>query len=387
MGIRMKAELGDKEKTVFLSLMLNPEHSDTERASSVSMNIFTYNKIKNNLHRTGLIRKELVPNYGLLGYEILLSSFGNRIQPNFPEQMGAAFGNDLLSRLPSHLLFFLSEPGQSLGFHAIEDFTSMKSGLMQAERRLFDTLGMERNEMSIVPFSFRELRIGRMFDLYRLVCDNFQCGSDVESIEPGSPGQDVSSMSWSDFFEEGLKREPIDINPQEWSILVNLVKHPMVSDRSLSEKAGISRYRLRRIRDDLFSSRAVKPLYIPDPAYIGLDVLIFTHMKFKASVDIMEYFDRVELGLPSNIILTIMDRQDAIGVGLYPSLKEGSRAQMDMFSAMQKLNLFESTPHIQVFSLESSTRGWPLTMAGPLEQKGDWTLDEKVFEWLKGIIQ
>ncbi len=386
LGPAMTQELTEKEKTVVLSLMMNPEHSDTERASSVSMNIFTYNKIKNHLLKNGLLRKEFVPNYGILGFEIFLSSFGNRIQPYMSGPIDMNFGHDLLEKVPSHLIFFLSEPGQGLGFHALEDFTSMKSGFLQAERRLFDTLKMERNEMSIVPFSFRELKIGRMFDLYRLVCESFRCSVDVERIDPKNPGQEVSALSWREFFERGSINEPLELGPEEWRILVNIVKHPLVPDQVLAEKGGMSRYRMRRIRDEIFGASAVKPVYIPNPTSIGLDVLIFTHLRFKPSVDMMEHFENLEDGLPANIILTIMDKQDAIGIGLFPTLKEGSKAQTDMFSAMQKMNLFESTPHVQVFSLDSSASGWPLTLAGPLEQKGNWSVDEKVFLWLKDLI-
>ena len=108
-------------------------------------------------------------------------------------------------------------------------------------------------------------------------------------------------------------------------------------------------------------------------------------MRFKPSVDPLEVLKSSEGQQPPNLILTIIDSQDAIGIGLYPNLAEGSRAQQGLLSTMGRMNILEGNPHIQIFSLGSHGSGWPLTFAKPLIQKGNWKIPDELLDWLKKV--
>jgi hypothetical protein len=303
------------------------------------------------------------------------------------EELKMTLGPRLMDEAPTHLLFFLSEPGMGLGFHVVEDFTSMKNGLIRSEKMIFDTLNMERKDMTMVPFSFKDMRIERMFDLNDLISDMFSLGSETPVLEPKTPGQEAANLSWIEYFEKGARGPLVDLDETEWSLLIQLVSYPDGTDQFHCEKSGLSRYRLKRIRDHLFASSLIKPLFIPNPVLIGLEVLIFSHMRFKPSVDPFEVLRNNDGNQPSNLILMTMDSQDAIGIGLYPNLAEGSRAQQALINAMSRMNILEGNPHVQIFSLGSMRSGsvWPLTFSKPLIQKGCWNIPDELMNWLKGI--
>jgi len=380
-------ELSENEKAVLLSILRNPEHGDTERASSIDINIFTFNKIKNRLAKEGFIKREYVPNYGILGFEILIASYGSRMEPYLDEEVKMDLGPNLMARAPTHLVFFLSEPGMGLGFHAVEDFTSMKSGLIRAEKRIFDALHMDRNEMTLVPFSFNDMKVEKMFDLYNLVSTSFALDREIPILKAATPGQKAAGLSWSEYFEFGAKGLKVQLNDAEWSLLVQLVTYPDGSDQFHVEKSGLSRYKFKRIRDRLFDLGVMKPLVLPNPLLIGLEVLIFSHLKFKPSVDAVELWSTDHWEMPPNLILTILDKQDAMGIGLYPNLAEGSKAHHTLLSTMGRMNILEGNPHVQVFSLGNivSDLSWPLTFENPLIQRGKWDLPPDLIGWLESI--
>ncbi|MGA1792977.1 MAG: hypothetical protein ACMUHM_03410 [Thermoplasmatota archaeon] len=380
-------ELSESEKAVLLSILRNPEHGDTERASSIGINLFTFNKIKNRLSREGFIKREFVPNYGLLGFEILVATYGTRMEPYLAEEIKKELGPNVMSKAPTHLVFFLSEPGMGVGFHVVEDFTSMKRGLIWSEKRIFNALNMDRNEMTLVPFSFKDLKVEKMFDLYNLVSNLFALDREIPCLEPSTPGQCASGLSWAEYFEVGAKEPRVELTDVEWSLLLQLVTYPDGTDQFHVEKSGLSRYRFKRIRDRLFDLKAIKPLLIPNPFLIGLEVLIFSHMRFKPSVDAVELWNERRWEMPPNLILTLLDRQDAIGIGLYPNLAEGSKAHNTLMNIMGRMNILEGNPHVQVFSLGNlvSDLGWPLTFGSPLMQMGKWELPADLIRWLEGI--
>ncbi|MGA1820008.1 MAG: hypothetical protein ACMUHU_03260 [Thermoplasmatota archaeon] len=381
------AELTNNEKAVLLSILRNPEHGDTERASSIGMSIFTFNKIKNRLSRDGFIKREYVPNYGLLGFEILVATYGTRMEPYLAEEIKKELGPSVMSKAPTHLVFFLSEPGMGVGFHAVEDFTSMKTGLLWSEKRIFNALKMDRNEMTLVPFSFKDMKVEKMFDLYNLVSGLFALEREIPCLGTTTPGQCASGLSWSEYFEIGAKEPTVELNDVEWSLLVQLVTFPDGTDQFHVEKSGLSRYRFKRVRDRLFDLKVIKPLLIPNPFLIGLEVLIFSHLRFRSSVDSVELWNQSHWEMPSNLILTILDRQDAIGIGLYPNLAEGSKAHNALVSTMGRMNILEGNPHVQVFSLGNlaSEPGWPLTFGNPLVQRDNWELPPELIGWLESI--
>ncbi|MDG6225839.1 MAG: hypothetical protein QCI82_10050 [Candidatus Thermoplasmatota archaeon] len=368
-----------KEMAVIRSVMKNPEHTDLERANSMDMNAFTFNKIKNKLIRDRTLRREYVPNYGLLGFEILASSFGSRLDPFFSDGSKRYLESNILERAPTHIVFFLSEPGQGLGFHIIEDFSSMKGGLQKGERMLFELLGAHIGEMSMVPFSLKDVKVESMFDLLRLVEASFDGGIEVPFLEPRDNAQEASSLTWMEFFEKGSHGEDTDITENEMHVLLR-----MVSDPEGRTMADLSRYRLNRIRDRLLERRLVKPLVIPDPIRIGFRVLSFCHMRLRPGADL----DDIKGGskdIPPNMVLTLHDSQDAIGIGLYPDLDGSSRAVNRLMDVIGGQNVLDGPVHFQVFSLASSADRWPLTFANPLVQKGKWTIPEELFDIVKGI--
>ncbi|MGA1865880.1 MAG: hypothetical protein ACMUFK_00265 [Thermoplasmatota archaeon] len=382
-----RSQINRNEKAVLLSIMKNPEHGDRERANSIDMNLYTFNKIKNKLMREMVFKKEYIPNFGLLGFEILIASFGSGMEPYLPEDVQNKLGCNVLEKAPTHLVFFISEPGMGLGFHAVEDFTSMKNGLVWAEKRVFNTLNMERSEMELVPFSFRDLKVERMFDLSDLMVSSLALDRLIPTLEGDTAPQQAAARSWGDFFELGGCRPAVDLDDTEWSVLVQLVTYPEGSDQFHVEQSGLSRYRFQRIRDSLFGSGVIKPLVILNPLLIGLEVLTFFHIRFRPSVDPLELWGSKDWEIPPNLILAILDRQDAVGIGLYPNLAEGSKANHGLLSNMGRLNILEGSPHIQVFSLKDiiSRSGWQLTFARPLLQKGEWKIPPQLLDWLGSI--
>ncbi|MFW3146269.1 MAG: hypothetical protein ACMUIE_05610 [Thermoplasmatota archaeon] len=377
-------ELTPNESHVMLSLITNPEHSDTELSEAVGMNPFTFNKVKNSILKRGLLRRELVPNYGRVGFELLVVSFGGRIETFLDPVSRMEMLQKLEGEIPTHFFFRLMEATQGLGLHALEDFTLFKKGLV-LKRKIASFMGDNLSSIEHVAFSFRDIRMEKFFDLGDLLSDIYGNGMEVPKLEPTSPAQKAASISWFDFFNYDRKGNGSDIDDREMDIMKVLVSRPMLSDPELCELLSMSRYKLRKARDSFYERGLLKPLLIPDPRVLGLDVIIFTHAMFKPECQPMELLHQYSEHFPPNLILVVSDFQEAVALGVYRTLSEGVNAQKRMIEELSAQNVLEKEPVSHIFSLPNCRGDWPLTLQGPLMNKGDWALSPQVMEWLVKI--
>ncbi len=380
-----RPHLTDNEKVVVLSLMRNPEHSDTEISGSIGMNLFTFNKIKNSLIRRGLFLKHYVPNYARIGFEILLVTHGSGMAEMIDKRFDEKVREKFFKTLPTHSIFRLMGSNQGMSYHVIEDFTTLKQGW----KLKGDALGSyerDLDEMKNAIFSLKNVQIKRFFDVQSLIEMSMNEEVDVPFLRPQGPAQVAATIPWSVFFEWDPDLDLSPLDDMDLKVLIEIVKDPNSKGSGIIESLGLSRYKFNNIKEKLFKNGFIKPFFAADITAMGYDVLMFTHLRFSPGLDPMEVFSEYHDVLPQNLLTIIFDGIEGIVMGVYHDLSEGSEEHALMRNALMGMNILDREPEVRVFSLPNCNMELPLSLHIPLEDRVRWKDLPAVISELKRII-
>jgi len=368
-------DLSDNERRVMLSIMRNPEHSDTDMARSIGMNLYTFNKVKNGLNRKNLMIRTVVPNYSLTGFELMVVTFGRNIDTFLDPTSIKDLVGSIHMDIPTRFLFTLVEQHQGIGIHAVEDYTSLKRGL-QMKNTIINALGIHVGQMTHSLFSFRDADFKRFFDLIPMIERIYGEDLIIPNLEPENPAQRMCTMPWSDFFHQ-TREDDSDLDDISSQVLLKMVKYPDISDKAISNDLNLSRYKVRKIKDDLFRRGYAKTLIIPNYYELGFKVIMFMHFKIKKIKEVRKFLSPVKAGGNPRIIFLVLDEMEGAGMGIFPDLEEATKMYQKINIMIDDQEAIEDNPTIQMISLPNCDIKSPFFFSKPLEHKGSWDLDIK----------
>ena len=368
-------DLSERERTVLLYCMRYPEHSDTELAKHSGLNLFTFNKLRNSLQQRGLLRRLLVPNYGSLGFEIFTTYSGRDM-----ECMRSPVSRDILKERmgeerPGKMLFSFLEAHQGVGMLVAEDFTALRRAEVN-RRRVQDELNMQQGDIAIRSLSMRDTVFKRFFDLYPLMMAEYGSGITVVDIEASTEAQRSVETSWEDFFLSGEEPRNARLSEVEMSLLKSIVRAPSAPDQLLCDDLGLSRYKVRRIRDELFGRGLLKTLHVPILGRLGYEVMMFISLSFNSGADVRTSMTDDWPQAMSNVIFMAFDDMNGIGLGVFPDLQSASQAHARFQSSLGDLKLLEEDPIVQFFSIPNGVYDNWFRFQDPLITKGVWSLPD-----------
>ncbi len=365
--------LSEKERKVFLYSMRYPEHSDTKLAQHAGLNLFTFNKLRNSLQRSGLLRKLLVPNYGRLGFEILSTFSGSNMEHLQSSKSRDILKERMMEENPGKMFFSFLEAHQGMGMLVAEDFTALRRAEVN-KRKVQAELNIPTGDITLRSLSLRDMVFKRFFDLYPLMVEEYGGGLVIEEIEAVTEAQKAVEISWEDFLSLKGEVSTNQLSEVEESVLKEIVRSPSAGDQTICETIGISRYRIRRIRDKLFGQGLIKSLNIPFLSSLGYEVMMFTSISLNPKMDIRSNMkDHWPKTMP-NVIFMAFDDIGGIGLGVFPDLFSASLTHARFQKALMDLNLLEEDLSIQFFSIPNGVYDNWFRFQDPLITKGVWSL-------------
>ena len=140
----------------------------------------------------------------------------------------------------------------------------------------------------------------------------------------------------------------------------------------MAQEGRWARYRVKRIREMLYSEGFLKPIYVPDIVRLGYEVMTFVHFRFNPT---KEHFEEWGITLPPNLILLGIDKQEGVGLCISATLSE-STVQMAHFNRMIKSReIIVGEPSTKLFSLKNSSGKFPFSFSKPIEHRDRWELE------------
>ena len=258
-----KLPFTQKERIVFHGLVKFPELNDQKLSKKLKVKRPTVTAIRNKLRRRNLYSPYVIPNFGLLGYELMTFIWGKSSFPvPLEEQMKVP---EIKKAMESpEIVFQIVTDNEFFSFLIFKNFTAfkkMQDGFVEVYKKYS---GNESN-VHIVHFPFETSKVSSLFDYSLLLKNLFELK----------------------FEEKKAALKPktlIGLREREKLVLGALVKYPGLKDSEIAKKIAITRQTVSKIKSKLMKQRALKFVNEPNFKKIGCELFVNTHTKFNTQI-------------------------------------------------------------------------------------------------------
>jgi DNA-binding Lrp family transcriptional regulator len=184
-------------------------------------------------------------------------------------------------------------------------------------------------------------------------------------------------MPWTDFFHKPGGK---DLDETSREILLRIIKNPEMNDKAISVDLSLSRYKVRKIREELFTNGYAKTTVIPNYYELGFKVVMFVHIKIRDRDAVNRFLTPIKDQQYPRIIFMVHDGLEGVGMGLFTDLEEATKMYQKISNMINHSEALEENPTIQMISLPNCEIKTPFFFSKPLEHKGSWDIDMSALE-------
>ena len=324
--------LNNLDKNVLCGLCKNPELSPKILAELLDLNYWSVYKSIMKLRAQGIFKEIIIPNFKLLGLELLVVGYGSLTKRKM----------DVLQRIRSMRNYFPYSSGIFYSFAesyrgfvlaVSKNYTEISKGLIYAERliKVREILRRENTQMVILPFEITEIPL--FFDYSNLICKDFE-------IE----------------IEKRKKRfkEPRKLGKNATKVILEIVKAPSAKIAHIAKNLNMTPQSVSRIKERLIEEGYIFKKIIPNLPLMGYDVLVFAHWTSNPeAMDKIHNIKLEEFGYDlSDIIFAAYNPLEGVALAPFKSLKE-SRDIVSFFENFgEATGVFTKEPNILFLSLQ-----------------------------------
>ena len=298
-----KIHLTHNEKIVFYGLIKYPLLNDRELSETLGIKRSTVTAIKNKLIREKYFMTRAVPDFRLFGCENICIISGKIDEKN---------------KGCSEMIFHLATKNEFVCFLVLHNEHTKKIIQEQVEKKF--------EKENLPTISFYSLKTSSMFwDYSPFIKKIF----DLEINETGKTDEKTPGQ-----------KKPLKTN--EKTMLYTLAKYPTMTDRELSEKTGISRPTVSKIKKDLLGNGSIRIMNIPDISRLQYELLVFSRcIKEKAC----EHDD-----VPPEILVCVTDpeKKELAKLSLFRNYTEYRKKRAESACCKEKDKIFFPLEQISV---------------------------------------
>jgi DNA-binding Lrp family transcriptional regulator len=271
-------QLSQNEARVLHSLVRWPNLSDQAIHSEIGMKKSTFSSIKARLREHDYYRRYYIPNFPLIGFELLMVMHGhlNRFT-TLDERMRVS--EDTLKSFVEDF-YVVSESNKAFNIAISQNYTEYSKNQELFYQIYSENKFLTKTGMQIDVYPFEISRIRAFMDYEALVARLF-------GFESSEYNEDLLIPT------EGVQM--IKLSKAERKVLAGLVKYPEESDTLIAEKVGVSRNTVANAKRKFLKNKICFPRVVPNLEKLGLKLLVFTHRKFNARTTMEQREESVEL--------------------------------------------------------------------------------------------
>jgi hypothetical protein len=272
-----------------------------------------------------------IPSVQKFGAEILSLGYGE-FNPNISMDQKLEKGKEWIDKA-SGSFFTLGDGNQALGMGFYRDFTSAMESMLLTKRLLCKEPLMTSGDINSIIMSFTIARIFRFFNYTPMLSKVF----DIRDPEDNEPDYEFASQ------------QHISLSKKEKLVLYGLVKYPTYNDKNLSSILNISRQTISSVRKRFSRDGILRKRYIPNIVKLGLEVVVFAHVRLRNDADIDH--EALKKGLKEeNNILSLCHGTDVITLSAFSSFADTKDRITSFLKDTKQRTLFSNEPVIYLFS-------------------------------------
>jgi CheY-like chemotaxis protein len=254
-----KIPLTENERLMLYGLIRYPMFNDVELSKKLKIKRSTVTAIKNKLYKEGYYEKFRLPNFSLIGCELLTVIYGkfNKILPGYNELKMTL--NEVFDT-PEQICI-MSTDKEFVGVCVSKNLTDIKKHLdsilyKMKEKNIADTINPVYLPFDISYYNF--------FDYSPYLKKRLDIKLTEEKVRPVKP-----------------KNRRLTNN--EKAIFYALVCFPELNDSEIAQRTKLPRPSISQTKRRLLNEGFLKVLYIPDLVKINTELLAFDHAVFHDS--------------------------------------------------------------------------------------------------------
>ncbi|HHD16550.1 MAG TPA: hypothetical protein ENK47_07560 [Euryarchaeota archaeon] len=329
-------KLSKNEKIILWGLVKYPMLNDRQLADRIKVRMSTLNAIKNKMKRMGLICDRIIPNLGIMDYEMLAVSWTplNRT-PSSEEDRGGLerlfhqHTDTYTSMVFGDTLFFLS---------LYKNYTEYKMAHSEIIKELkdMDLFLEDRCHSSLYPFGISSLT--KNFDYTAVLEKAF----DIEP-ERASPA-DKKRIDL-----ERAKEKINHLSKKEKLILKGILEAPDLPDNKIANRLDTTRQAVARHKKELLNLGVIKKTRVIDYGGLGFNILCLLEAKYERLGERDRFNPNVEsLHLPS--FFAVYGESKTVSLSLFQDFNQFTTSRERYKLALKDFCRIKGEPSINLFS-------------------------------------
>lgn len=257
------SDLSQNEARVLHSLIKWPDLTDQGIHSQIHMKKSTFSSIKARLKENDYFQKIYVPNFPLIGFEVMEIMHGhlNRFT-SLSERMRVA--GDVIKSFVEDF-YVVSESNKAFNLSISENLTEYFKNQERFYKIYSENKFLTREGMKSQLYPFRISRVRSFLDFDSLIAKMFGFASEVTSYNLEMPTGNF---------------EVVKLSKAEKKVLLGLIKYPEESDTLIADEVGVSRNTVANAKKRFLDENICFPKVIPNLSKLGLKLLVLSYRKF-----------------------------------------------------------------------------------------------------------
>jgi hypothetical protein len=241
------------------------EHMTREELSPNEMLVLyalvLYPDFKNRLINRGILNTHVIPNMPMIGCEMVSVMWGS-INPVGPFEKKLKGIKDVLGDIPE-CVWAVVDPRNIMAIMLFKNYTQFHDVGRRAWNTMIERNLIEPDNVNITNNPFAQSAIHRYFEFASLLKELYG----VELKDTTKPRPPI-----------GLVGPSIaHLTPVERKVFIGILKNPEMLDSNISEKIGVTRQSVTKIRRKLEAMGFMRTIRVPDLKMLNLELLVGTY--------------------------------------------------------------------------------------------------------------
>ncbi len=327
-----KLPFTQKERIVFYGLVRFPELNDQKLSKELKIKRPTVTAIRNKLRRQDFYSPYIIPNFKLLGYELMSFIWGESSLPIPLEEKMEIPAVKKAMQSPENVFQIITE-NEFFSFLVFKNFTEFKK-MQDEQAHVYEKYSAKERNVNIVHFPFETSETPSLFDYSPLLKQLFKLKFEEEKAVP-------------------KPKTPIQLKEREKVVLGALIKYPELNDVEIAKKINITRQTASKIKSELIKQGAIRLINEPNFKKIGCELFVNMHIRFNPWIDLDKrrlLLEKAKTKCP--VIFDVESRAEEVYAGLFEDYLSFKIMQDELAKIYGRNDLLLREPITQIIPVQ-----------------------------------
>ncbi len=325
-------KLTEKEKIVLHGLIKWPDLNDLELSDKIDVKRPTVTAIRNKFERERVYETIRIPAFDKVGCELIGVKYGD-FNPLTPYEVRKKYQG--WNKFPESVFWIASDTGR-VGLDVGENYTEIKRHIDYSERIYGDHGFHTEKGNNYLLFPLKLSKIFSYLDFAPLLSSIFDLGNNANTT-----------------IDVDFGGTPERFNKNEKLVMYALVKYPTLKDSEIADKLELTRQSVNNIRKKFEEQKIVRTVRVPDINKLGLELLVFMHIRFKthASLEVRktEIWEILKQG---SHIIYIAGNLESVIISAFRNYTDFQRTYDHIISFYKENDFVFSEPTVKIFPIK-----------------------------------